>query len=517
MSNYLTTENYTNAPVKSHHSFWYILHPGDILALQELSEFQEGFSEADDRGWYPLHKAAVQPLVKMLEIVLCASFRLSLEEKTMEGETLLTPAAMAGLVDNVKMILEHGACCDFSRSAVRLGLYEMASALITRGACVEQVCLKQSTALHEAAKLGYSHIMELLFEHGGQVSEIDQDGVTPMPLQQSTNDNKQKLDFLSLQLGGNVNAPVPNGDSMLYDAAQSGNPDCIDFLLRHGANPNVPSLCSELPIHRTAYEELTFLYQVTDNFYSDRRAIRLSGQSSVHSAADGVHVQCLELLVEKSFDVNSLLDFHISEDYRDMRKSALYFTVSNGDVTCTEMLLNTGDKTDLAALFCLLGAVRDGQYEIVKLLLARQADINCYFSVVGDTVFPPALQYCLRDEMMMRLLLNNGYDADKCFCCTHDKKFLVSWLVHLAGRAVWILLDYVSHVRGHGPLKTQTTFAPEPETSLLSYFSDQAKPRSLTHLCRLVIRKQMTQKDWRIQTSGTPPPSHPDFNKFTFK
>lgn len=47
---------------------------------------------------------------------------------------------------------------------------------------MEQVCLKQSTALHEAAKLGYSHIMELLFEHGGQVSEIDQDGVTPMAI-----------------------------------------------------------------------------------------------------------------------------------------------------------------------------------------------------------------------------------------------------------------------------------------------------------------------------------------------
>lgn len=124
--------------------------------------------------------------------------------------------------------------------------------------------------------------------------------------------------------------------------------------------------------------------------------------------------------MEKGFDVNSLLDFHIAEDYRDMRKSALYFTVSNGDVTCTEILLNTGDKTDLAALFCLLVAVRDGQYEIVKLLLARQADIICYFAVVGDTVFPTALQYCLRDEMMMRLLLNNGYDADKCFCCTHD-------------------------------------------------------------------------------------------------
>uniref|UniRef100_A0A8C8JB35 Ankyrin repeat and SOCS box containing 15 n=1 Tax=Oncorhynchus tshawytscha TaxID=74940 RepID=A0A8C8JB35_ONCTS len=200
-------------------------------------------------------------------------------------------------------------------------------------------------------------------------------------------------------IGGNVNTQAPNGDSVLYDAAQSGNPDCIDFLLRHGANPNVPSLCSELPIHRTAYEGHYLSLRIFI-LINTRRAIRLSGKSPVHSAADGVHVQCLELLVEKGFDVNALQDFHISEDYRDMRKSALYFTVSNGDVTCTEMLLNTGDKPDLAALFCLVVAVRDGQYEIVKLLLARHADINCYFSV-----------YCLRDGMMMRLLLNNGYDG----------------------------------------------------------------------------------------------------------
>uniref|UniRef100_A0A4W5PDU0 Uncharacterized protein n=1 Tax=Hucho hucho TaxID=62062 RepID=A0A4W5PDU0_9TELE len=144
------------------------------------------------------------------------------------------------------------------------------------------------------------------------------------------NDNKQKLDFHSLQLGGDVNAQAPNGDSVLYDAARSGNPDCIDLLLRHGANPNVPSLCSELPIHRAAYEG--------------------------HYLG---HVQCLD---------------------------ALHFTVSIEDVTCTEMLLNAGAKPDLDRLFCLLVEVRDGQYEIVKLLLARQADINCYFAVVSDSV-----------------------------------------------------------------------------------------------------------------------------------
>lgn len=38
-----------------------------------------------------------------------ASFSLTLEEKTSDGETFLTLAAKAGLVENVKTLLEHGA------------------------------------------------------------------------------------------------------------------------------------------------------------------------------------------------------------------------------------------------------------------------------------------------------------------------------------------------------------------------------------------------------------------------
>lgn len=43
-----------------------------------------------------------------------------------------------------------------------------------------------------------------------------------------------------------------------------------------------------------------------------KRAIRLSGQSPLHSAADGGHAACLELLIEKGFDINALLEDHIS-------------------------------------------------------------------------------------------------------------------------------------------------------------------------------------------------------------
>lgn len=140
----------------------------------------------------------------------------------------------------------------------------------------------------------------------------------------------------------------------------------------------------------------------------------------MHSAADGGHASCLNLLIEKGFDVNALLGDHIFNNYGDMRKTALYFAVCNGDITCAEMLLEARANPDLDPLFCLLVAVRAGHYELVRLLLAHGANVNCFFTTITDTVFPTALQYCLHDQIMMHLLLNNGYHVESCFQCEHN-------------------------------------------------------------------------------------------------
>ncbi|KAJ8381678.1 hypothetical protein SKAU_G00024560 [Synaphobranchus kaupii] len=499
------------------------IEQGDILALQGLLEFTSAFCEVDSRGWLPLHKAAVHPMVQVLETVIHASYKLSLEEKTLEGETALTLAIKAGLVENARLLLSNWASPHNTNSknesplllAVKMGSYDIVASLIMQGAVVEQNCLKKWTAVHEAAKVGCSDVMMLLLRNGGSVAERDQHGVTPLGIA-AEYAHADVLELL-INYGGDVNAQAPNGDSVLYDAAGSGNPDCIDLLLEHGANPNVASLCSLLPIHRAAQEghllALRMLIHITT-----KRAMRLCGQSPVHSAADGGHPQCLELLLQNGFDVNTVLEKHISENYGDMRKSPLYFAVCNGDTTCTEMLLNAGAKPDRDPLHCLLVAVRAGRYEIVKLLLARQADVNCYFTVVTDTVFPTALQYCLRDEMMMRLLLNSGYDAERCFCCHHDNRFrmMCSWndlnnqlcegpsqekipfcdfislsyLKHLSGSAVRILLDYVSHV----PICPKLRIILEKQREWSEICDILGNPRPLKHLCRLVIRRQMTPK-----------------------
>uniref|UniRef100_A0A3Q3AMY4 Ankyrin repeat and SOCS box containing 15b n=1 Tax=Kryptolebias marmoratus TaxID=37003 RepID=A0A3Q3AMY4_KRYMA len=479
---------------------------GDEGALQELMCCASAFSESDSRGWRPLHAAAAQLLPEILQAVLQAA-DLTLEEQTKDGDTALTLAAEAGRVENVKMLLKHGASPHNTNSrnesplliAVRQSSYDMVYSLIMGGAFVEQVCLTKWTATHEAAKAGCQAVLMLLLRHGAKITARNGHGVTPLGIA-AEHGNTEALEIL-IQQGGDVNAQASNGDTVLYDAAGSGNLDCVELLLQHGANPNVASYASGLHYLET-------LIPITT-----KRAIRLSGQSPVHSAADGGQADCLTLLIQKGYDVNALLEKHISENYDDMRKTALFFAVSNGDVTCSELLLAAGARTDLDPLRCILVAVRAER----SLLLSYGAEVNCYFRVISNTVFPTALQYCLRDQVMLRLLLNSGYQAYKCFQCCHGNseemestwadlhnqvyqiycqpkiisfcEFVsVSWLAHLAGSLVRVLLDYVSHVGICSDLKRilERTSEWEEISAILS------KPRSLQHLCRLVIRGRMS-------------------------
>nr|XP_029135210.1 ankyrin repeat and SOCS box protein 15-like [Labrus bergylta] len=499
------------------------IHTGDVCALQELSGYTSAFRERDSRGQLLLHAAAVQPQQEILHVVLqvLTSTDLTLEEQTEDGDTCLTLAAEAGLVENVKILLQHQASPHNNNSrnesplliAVRKKSYDMVFTLIMGGAFVEQVCQSKWTATHEAAKVGCPAVLLLLLRHGAKVTTRGAHGVTPLGIAAEYG-NAEALEIL-IHHGGDVNAQASNGDTVLYDAAGNGNLDCIKLLLVHNANPNVASYACQLPIHRAAYEghilALRTLIPITT-----KKAIRLSGQNPVHSAADGGQVECLKLLLQKGYDVNAMLDTHISENYGDLRKTPLYFAVSNGDVTCSEILLAAGARTDLDPLQCILVAVRAERYELVQLLLSYGAEVNCNFSVICNTLFPTALQYSLRDPVMLRLLLNSGYQAYKCFQCCHGnceeidstwtelhnqayqiysqpnaisfcEYVSVSWLTHLVGGIVRMFLDYVSHVNICPNLKRILEKRPEWEeiSEILG------KPRSLQHLCRLLIRGHM--------------------------
>ncbi|MEQ2300420.1 hypothetical protein AMECASPLE_025235 [Ameca splendens] len=84
---------------------------GDVAALQALSCCASAFRESDSRGWLPLHAAAVLPKTEMLHVVLqvMQSMDMTLEKQTKDGDTALTLAAEADQVENIKLLLQHGA------------------------------------------------------------------------------------------------------------------------------------------------------------------------------------------------------------------------------------------------------------------------------------------------------------------------------------------------------------------------------------------------------------------------
>lgn len=53
---------------------------------------------------------------------------------------------------------------------------------------------------------------------------------------------------------------------------------------------------------------------------------------------------------------------------------------------------------------CLQIALRMGNYELINLLLRHGANVN-YFCRVNPLHFPSALQYTLKDEVMLRHML----------------------------------------------------------------------------------------------------------------
>ncbi|KAG8142839.1 hypothetical protein E2320_006028 [Naja naja] len=415
------------------------IREGLVFDLQNYVKYKYALDEADERGWFPLHEAAVQPIQQILEVILDASYKSMWEYKTCDGETPLTLAAKYGHLEHVRTLLAKGVWPNTMNRkgetplliAVRQKSHEMVSILIEYNCVINQPCVKRWSAMHEAAKRGCSDIVALLVKNGGNIQQKDGYGVTPLGV-----------------------------------AAEYGHCDVLEYLIHKGV-------------------ALKFLIPVTS-----KSAIRKSGLSPIHSAADGQNPQCLELLIENGFDVNVLLAEHISQSYDDERKTALYFAVSNNDILSTETLLQAGADPNKDPLNCLLVAVRANNHEIVRLLLSYGANVNCYFNLVNDTHFPSAIQYALNDEVMLRLLLNHGYNVDLCFDCMHGDIFgnsflwptteeeilpgwtscviednpfcdfiTLPWMKHLVGPIVRILIDYMDYV----PLCTKLKFVLETQ------------------------------------------------------
>uniref|UniRef100_A0AAX7VS11 SOCS box domain-containing protein n=1 Tax=Astatotilapia calliptera TaxID=8154 RepID=A0AAX7VS11_ASTCA len=478
-------------------------HPN---ALNRLAAQPETLSRVDTRGWIPLHEAAAQQNKKVLEIIFSGKCT---QCRTLKGETPLFLAVVHGLRENATFLLQNGSNPDLQNdeqdSPLVAGIsryYDLATLLLRYNAKIDQTGPLDRTALHESAFLGLENFVYLLLESGANPNACDVKKKTPLALA-AQNGHLNVVEVL-LQKGAQVWCESESG-TILFDAAASGNPDIISLLLEHGADPNVPLYSGHLPVHRVAYHghrlALEHLIPVTK-----LHAVKESGMSPLHSAAAGGHAQCVEILLKAGYDPNFMLHPRIRRNYDDDRKSALFFAVSNNDLQCTRLLLEAGALVNQDPINCLQVALRQGNYELINILLKYGANVN-YYSRVNTTHFPSALQYALKDEVMLRMILNHGYDVKRCFDCpygdsSHDytawttsvikdmvfcEVITVSWLKHLSAQVVRIMLDYTDHVSFCTKLKD--TLQEQKQWPEICHI--QRNVRSLKHLCRLRIREHL--------------------------
>ncbi|XP_063072176.1 dynein axonemal heavy chain 12 isoform X2 [Engraulis encrasicolus] len=484
---------------------------GDEAALRQLTHKQEAFAEEDSRGWVALHEAASQKNYTLLELTLAASPQDTVQRRSCDGKTPLFLSVDKGLVENASFLIDKGSSLNVLDSdgnsplviAVRNNNLDMMNLLLGMGADVNQEGANCRTVLHEAARLGRQELVEELLRAGARPDPRSAYCLTPLAL--AAQIGHEGIVRTLLKKGADVQSKAQDNATILFEAAASGNPKVISLLLEHGSDPNVPKHNGQLPIHRLAHrghmQALTILLEVTSD-----EAVDKSGMSPLHCATAGGHTECLEMLLSAGYDPNYRLASWVSRHYDDERKSALFFAVTNEDLRSVKILLEAGALPNQDPIKCLQVALRSGNYELINVLLRHGANVN-YFSTVNPAHFPSALQHALKDDVLLRMLFNYGYDIKLCFDCPYgqgshtpldyegwsntvikDAMFCevitLSWIKHLCGHVVRVMMDYVDHIVLCSKLKA--ALVDQKEWQDICQIQENARP--LQHLCRLKIR-----------------------------
>nr|XP_019551849.2 uncharacterized protein LOC109421769 [Aedes albopictus] len=161
---------------------------GDLLIFKILLKHSASVNIADRHGWTPLHFATSNDYVQIVKLLIEHSANVNVPTKS--GQTALHMAARNGYLEIVKVLLAHSAvhCHDNKlqtplRLANRNGHLEIVKTLIAeRPVNVNETYEDGCTALHYAIEGERMELVELLLLNGARVNIEDRNGVTPIDL-----------------------------------------------------------------------------------------------------------------------------------------------------------------------------------------------------------------------------------------------------------------------------------------------------------------------------------------------
>lgn len=332
------------------------------------------YNTTDKNGKTALMYAAESDDRTALELLLELNLDLEITEN-LNGKTALIYAVISKNEEGVELLLQHGANAKVKNA---LGF----------------------SAFFSAANSGNVRILQMLHEHGADINEVDEEGITALTLAVKQNAacteyliergahldaTYNDMDLFEVAAGSNQLEPLkvlielgvkkkelPDKlNSILMFSSICGFVDIMKYVIELGASVNDSVFDEDLE------RDCTPLFYAAKNGNEEATALLLeygadaSILNIIYSSSAGMLDRVKYLVEEKKADVNDV-------DEKD-GKTALILAAKNGKRNIVKYLVEQGancNVTDYKLSSPLIEAALNGDVEMMDFLLQNGADIN---------------------------------------------------------------------------------------------------------------------------------------------
>ncbi|XP_071323712.1 ankyrin repeat and SOCS box protein 2-like isoform X2 [Trachinotus anak] len=256
-------------------------------------------------------------------------------------------------------------------------------------------------ALHEAAFYGQLQCVRILIRaHPDSVNRCNLRNQTALPLA-AERGNVSCVDFL-LKHGANPNIANKDRETPLLTACQHPNEAIVDLLLRSGAQVN--HCCSQglTALHEACRHGRPELCRMLLEAGANLQTKNIYGLQPFFIAAQHGHVDVIHLLAKKGADING---------QAGDGASPLYEACKNGHVSAVEVLLSLRADTNRSTKSRLLPlhvAVQNNHIRIVSMLIPVTSRVRIRHSGISPLHIAAERN---RDDIL-ELLIESGFDIN---------------------------------------------------------------------------------------------------------
>lgn len=288
-----------------------------LAAANEMDEFVRLLCQAgadpdvqDNEHQSPIHVATVRGFQRIVDI-LSERFKASIMHRTKDGSTLM-----------------HLASSAYNAQA--------ALSFIRKGIPIHMPNKEGAKCIHIASISGHVEVVKAIVAKGENVDSRTKDGFTPLHL--AVKFGKHELVEALLGLGANLQfKAVKGGETALHLATQvSGGQDCVDLLIRSGADVDALDCKQETPLH---FATKANNMQAVDLLLNDGAKVELQNELGENVLHICVRESSLELL-------RDVIIAHVATKRKVTQAKRLINQANNKGESSVHYAANlTGDKS----------------------------------------------------------------------------------------------------------------------------------------------------------------------------